>query len=72
MKTETLHKILDVQDALLLDQRYRERYEEYTIYSQRFVRLQNELTPEQNKVLGDYLGVCAEMHLRMLELACEE
>lgn len=71
MKQETLHKILDVQDAAREDEIYRQLLAEYEPISQRFVRALQEMAPEHRAALEDFFGITAAMHLRLLEMAVE-
>ena len=66
MTRETAMKILDAQEKLdkELMNEYRERHD---LFLQLLYRLQEK---EQN-ILMDYLGVCLEIHLKLLETIAE-
>ena len=72
MDTKTVQRILQVQDVLREDPQYQHLYQEYLLYSKAFSRLMEEISPEHKAPLQDYLGDCCEMHIRMLEIACDE
>ena len=71
MNDITVRRIIALQEMLLQDERYCQLHEEYMQCNSRFAQLLQELTKNQRAAAEDYLGVCAEMHLRMLEVACE-
>ena len=66
MRQTTAKRILDIQEMLRADttlmDEYRERHTE-------FLAMLLKLNEDQKSVLMDYLGVCIEIHLRMLEEA---
>ena len=70
MDVSAARKIIEVQEVLLLDERYQQLNAEYDLYGRQFAEVLRELSPRQRSVVEDYLGVCVEMHLRMLEAAC--
>jgi len=68
---QTTEKMIEVQERLLTDPNYLERNREYLECNAAFVRVLGELTPEQRRIVEDYLGICVELHTRMLQIACE-
>ena len=70
MNAETQMKYLDVLDRTLVDEKYRQLYEEYGVCITRLEILLKQLPPEQAEVIYDYIDLCALMHVRILELAC--
>ena len=67
---KTVTRLLDVYDIALVDPEYRRLHGEYTVYQQKVLELYDWLEEEQLAALVDYLGVCAQMHLRLMALAC--
>ena len=70
MNAKTQRKYLDVLDRTLVDEKYRQLYEEYGVCITRLEILLKQLPPEQAVVIYDYIDLCALMHVRILELAC--
>ena len=68
MKQLTAKRILDIQECILTDNT---RVEEYKVTQTAFLTMLPELTEVQRDILLDYLGVCVELHLQMLEKAIE-
>lgn len=68
MNQITVNRILDVQELVRTDQPLMADYESRQLA---FLEILPELTEKQKNILLDYLGVCVEVHLRMLELCCE-
>lgn len=60
--------ILDVQEQIRADQML---LSEYETAQKAFLAMLTQLTDAQRDILLDYLGVCVEIHLRMLEIAIE-
>ena len=71
MKKETAQRIFDIQEAAARDEDYRKLLEEYRERNVQMLRLLRNLPREQAEILEDYLGLVAEMHRRLLELACQ-
>ena len=71
MDTEAQKKYLKILDSALEDEEYRRRYERYGKCIGRFPPLQKQLPPAQAEVIYDYIDLCALMHVRILELACQ-
>ena len=68
MNQETAKRILEAQEQIRLDTVLTG---EYRAAHGAFLEMLPQLTRLQQAVLMDYLGVCVEMHLRMLEKAIE-
>lgn len=71
MKKETAQRIFEIQEAAARDEDYRKLLEEYRERNVQMLRLLRNLPREQAEILEDYLGLVAEMHRRLLELACQ-
>ena len=71
MDTEAQKKYLKILDSALEDEEYRRLYELYGKCIGRFQLLLKQLPPEQAEVIYDYIDLCALMHVRILELACQ-
>ena len=67
MNRSVAKRILDIQEMIRSDFAL---MEEYAGCQSAFLNLIPELTEKQQNILWDYLGVCTEIHLRMLVLAC--
>ena len=65
MKRDVALKIADVQNRAATDRGYLSLWEEYRRISPKLLNLL------EASVIEDYLGVTAEMHRFLLELACE-
>lgn len=64
-------RIISVQTQLAQDPDYQKLQEELDILDPAMLHLMVILPREQAEVLEDYLGLIAEMHRRMLILACQ-
>ena len=71
MKRDVALKIADVQNRAATDRGYLSLWEEYRRISPKLLNLLEKLPGEEASVIEDYLGVTAEMHRFLLELACE-
>lgn len=71
MNAETQKKYLDVLDRALADEGYRQLYEEYGACIARLEILLKQLPPDQAEVFFNYIGLCGQMHARILEIACQ-
>lgn len=69
MDAEVARKILDVQEAAMEDTRYLALLSEYRTLSERLMNMSHAMSPEQQDVLTDLMGVVYMTHLRMLEIA---
>ena len=71
MNQATGKRIIEIQNAALEDDFYKELLAEYEPISQRFAQVLRKLSPEHRAALEDYFGVTGAMHLRLMELAVE-
>lgn len=69
MDREAVNQILDIQEMLRSDPGL---MAEHDTAQRAFLAMLPELTEKQQNILWGYLGVCVEIHLRMLALACGE
>ncbi len=70
MDKNALNKLLTAQEALMTDRRYLKLYQEYQSRSSAFLSFMEK--QENPDAVWDYLGVCVEMHLHLLELICKD
>ena len=66
MDRKSTERILNIQERIQSDS---ELMGEYNVHHARFLQMQNELTESQQEILMNYLGICIEIHLKMLEEA---
>ena len=66
MDRKSTERILNIQERIQSDSVL---MEEYNTHHARFLQMQNELTKSQQEILMNYLGICIEIHLKMLEEA---
>ena len=64
MNQDAVKQILDIQEQIRTDTVLMGEYE---AAQTEFLKLLSELAENQQNILLDYLGVCIEIHLRMLE-----
>ena len=69
MSREASRKLLQLQEAAMEDETYRQLMDEHGARNERFLEVVQSLSEEQQTAINDYLGVLIEMHLRMLEQA---
>ena len=69
MEQFVVNRILDIQETLRSDPGLMAEHE---AAQRAFLTTLPELTEKHRDILWDYLGVCVEIHLRMLALACGE
>lgn len=72
MKTEVLKKILDIQEAAWMDDVYLGLLKDYRSRNKELLALVNLLPSDQQDILYDYIYAGAQLHFRLLELACEQ
>ena len=70
MDKAVLNKFLDVYDVALTDPVYLELYREYKRSDRQMVALLERLPPEEQDIVMDHIAATAELHRRLLELAC--
>ena len=66
MDREVASRIVTIQEIVQSDLALMEEYREYHA---EFLKMLPELNEKQQNILMDYLGICIEIHLRMLEEA---
>lgn len=71
MNQDTGRMIIQIQQASLDDEFYKELLAEYEPISQRFAEAVRAMDPAHREALEDYFGITGAMHLRLLELAIE-
>lgn len=71
MDRNTALNMVAIQEAAAQDEDYRKLLEEYRERNVQMLRLLRLLPQKQAEILEDYLGLVAEMHRRLLELACQ-
>ena len=64
MDRKCTERILDIQEWIQSDS---DLMGEYREHHARFLGMLDELTEVQQEILMNYLGICIEMHLKMLE-----
>ena len=69
MSREASRKLLQLQEATMEDETYRQLMDEHGARNERFLEVVQSLSEEQQTAIYAYLGVLIEMHLRMLEQA---
>ena len=68
MERLTAQRILDIQEKICADQVL---MVEYRTAQTAFLEMLPHLPQAQQDIIMNYLGVCVELHLRMLENALE-
>ena len=63
MDREVAERIVTIQEIIQSDGAL---MEEYQAYHAKFMKMLPELTEMQLDILTNYLGICNEIHLRML------
>lgn len=71
MEQQIVQKLLDIQDRLITDPQYQSLMPEYRQRNTQLLAALETMEPEQKDAVLDFLGIALEMHLRMLELACQ-
>lgn len=72
MKPEVLKKILDIQEAARMDDVYLGLLKDYRSRNKELLALVNLLPSDQQDIPYEYIYAGAQLHLRLLELACEQ
>lgn len=70
MDIKTAHRMLDVQEQLLLDNEYTELIKEYRNMNKTFYKTLSELNQKHRTIINDYLSICVSLHLHILKIAC--
>ncbi len=71
MNTETLHKLLDIQEFAMHDETYRRLHEAYSIAHELFLQFYRSLSESDRHMIDDYLSAAVSLHHRLLILAIE-
>ena len=71
MRQSVAQQILTIQDRLRECQEYKELMAEYRQCDERLTALLSRLEEDEQSVILDYLWVGIDIHIHMLELACE-
>lgn len=71
MNQNDVQKYLQLQEQLMTDDGYGCLLQEYREKNAEFLAVLEGLAPQQRQTIEDYLGVCAELHTKLLLLACE-
>ena len=66
MNRNSAQRVLDIQERIQSDA---DLMGEYNIHHAKLLAVLDELTESQQDILMDYLGICIEIHLKMLEEA---
>ena len=66
MDQKVVDRILDIQEAVQCDVTLMKEYQEYHA---QFLAMLDELEPAHQNTLMNYLGVCIEIYMRMMEAA---
>lgn len=70
MRSETALKIAQIQDQAMHEVEYQVLLAEYGQRNSELVHFLAALPEGERSVIEDYLGLVAEMHCKMLEIAC--
>ncbi len=71
MKKSTADKIIQVQEHAMQSLRYRNALSRYRKLEQQLLEILPTLPQEQQDIINNYYASFFELHLYMLELACE-
>ena len=71
MERRTALRVAEVQERAAKCPEYLALWEEYRVVSPRLLGLLEKLPREDADIVEDYLGLTAEMHRYLLEMACE-
>ena len=71
MKTSTVDKILNAQEQFYRDPEYGALWRELQERNRDFQRVMDELSPQQQAVVDDYMGILHEMQRKLLCYAIE-
>ena len=70
MNRTVLNRILDIYDTAKEDAVYNSLYKEYAQINPRLLNLLFEISPQQQEVIMDFIGITCQMQFRLMELAC--
>ena len=71
MDRSTVNKILDAQERFFRDPEYSSLWEELQERNRDFQRVMDELSPQQQAAVDDYMGLLHEMQRKLLCYAIE-
>jgi len=71
MEKQAVDKLMEIEEALRVDEGYRHLMAEYEAISPRFLAVLEQLEKEQQDAVFDYLALLIQMHTEMLLKACE-
>ena len=72
MDRSTVDKILDAQERFYRDPEYGALWRELQDRNRDFQRVMDELSPQQQDVMVDYMGLLHEMYRKLLRYAVEK
>lgn len=64
-------EMIRIQEQALEDEEYQLLLQEYRRRSTELARILQSIPDRERDVLEDYLGLAAEMHRKLLEIACK-
>ena len=71
MDKAVLQRYLDICDLALHDPQYQKLYVQYQDTQSSFLLMMEHLAPEQQDIVLAYIATCSDLHLRLMELACQ-
>ena len=71
MRGNTAQRILNIQERFRECRGYKELMDEYCRCDERLTALLSRLREEDQNIILDYLCIGVDIHMQMLELACE-
>ena len=66
-----MEKYLNLQEQLMCDPGYTQLLEEYRASNVEFLEVLASLGKDERQIIERYFGICAELHTKILLLACE-
>lgn len=72
MEKKVLERFLDIQEQALHDEGYIQIYRNYQAAQGPFLRFLTDLQQPQQDIILRYIGACADLHHRLMEIACED
>ena len=70
MHKPAYEKFCEIQKMMYTDPEYLELEQHFRELEPRFRAVTQTLTEEDRSVITEYIGICAELQNRLLELAC--
>lgn len=71
MNTATARKIIEIQEKAMRDEQYLQLMEEYQGRNRCLLEELETMTETQQSAVLNYIGLCAEMHAKLLEIGQE-